>query len=93
MKIPRFTIRRLMIAVAVVGLIAGVLIDRERRFREMADRHWKLWLENPASVVDSRIPNEAHARQSEHHRAMREKYERASRYPWLPVAPDPPEPE
>jgi hypothetical protein len=56
---PRFTVRRLMFAVALVGLIAGGLIDRGRRFREMADRHWKLWLENPASVVDSRIPDEA----------------------------------
>jgi hypothetical protein len=24
---------------------------------------------------------------------LREKYQRAARYPWLPVAPDPPEPE
>jgi len=27
------------------------------------------------------------------HAAMRAKYERLARYPWLPVAPDPPEPE
>jgi hypothetical protein len=27
------------------------------------------------------------------HAAMRTKYEHAARYPWLPVAPDPPEPE
>jgi hypothetical protein len=25
--------------------------------------------------------------------AMRKKYQHASRYPWLPVAPDPPEPK
>jgi hypothetical protein len=93
MKLPRVTVRRLMIAVAVVGLIAGSLIERGRRFREMADRHWKLWLENPASVVDSRAPDEAQARQSEHHRAMGEKYRYAARYPWLPVAPDTPEPD
>jgi hypothetical protein len=28
-----------------------------------------------------------------YYRDMIEKYERAARYPWLPVAPDPPEPE
>ena len=28
-----------------------------------------------------------------HHAALRSKYERAARYPWLPVEPDPPEPE
>jgi hypothetical protein len=29
---------------------------------------------------------------ADHHAAMARKYERAARYPWLPVAPDPPEP-
>ena len=28
-----------------------------------------------------------------YHQAMKQKYERTSRYPWLPVLPDPPEPE
>lgn len=31
--------------------------------------------------------------QSVFHAAMRVKYERAARYPWLPVEPDPPAPE
>ena len=30
---------------------------------------------------------------ADHHAAMAEKYRHAARYPWLPVAPDPPEPE
>lgn len=29
----------------------------------------------------------------EHHRKLRSKYSRAARYPWLPVAPDPPLPK
>jgi hypothetical protein len=29
----------------------------------------------------------------DHHVAMTSKYRRATRYPWLPVEPDPPEPE
>lgn len=30
---------------------------------------------------------------ADYHACLREKYERAARYPWLPVEPDPPEPE
>jgi hypothetical protein len=30
---------------------------------------------------------------ADHHAAMVRKYERAARYPWLPVEPDPPPPE
>jgi hypothetical protein len=30
---------------------------------------------------------------SDHHAAMAEKYRQAARQPWLPVAPDPPEPD
>ncbi len=30
---------------------------------------------------------------AEFYSRLREKYDRAARYPWLPVAPDPPEPE
>jgi len=32
-------------------------------------------------------------RQEEHVLRLQQKYERAARYPWLPVLPDPPEPE
>lgn len=32
-------------------------------------------------------------RRTAYHAAMARKYRRAARYPWLPVAPDPPEPE
>jgi uncharacterized membrane protein len=30
---------------------------------------------------------------TDHHAAMAHKYEHAARYPWLPVEPDPPEPD
>ena len=30
---------------------------------------------------------------ADHHAALRRKYERAARYPWMSVEPDPPEPE
>ena len=34
-----------------------------------------------------------HARRAEYHEALRDKYERAARYPWIYVEPDPPEPQ
>lgn len=34
-----------------------------------------------------------HARHVSHHTALKLKYERAARCPWLPVEPDPPEPK
>ena len=49
--------------------------------------------QRPHSSLGDRTPDETQTRRSEHHWAMREKYLRAARYPWLPVAPDPPEPE
>jgi hypothetical protein len=33
------------------------------------------------------------AQRIEHHNRLKLKYERLARYPWLPVEPDPPEPE
>ena|SRR5437870_4357658 len=33
------------------------------------------------------------ARRIAYHESMKKKYERTARYPWLPVPPDPPEPE
>lgn len=97
-RLPRvcFTVRRLMIVVALAALLLGVrgwCVVRSARFREMADRHFRSWLDNPSSVIDSRLPDELEARQSEYHLAMRGKYLRAARYPWLPLAPDPPEPK
>lgn len=35
----------------------------------------------------------AHYRRSDYYAALQAKYERAARYPWLPVEPDPPMPE
>jgi hypothetical protein len=32
-------------------------------------------------------------RLADHHAALKRKYERAARYPWLTIEPDPPEPE
>lgn len=98
----RFSVRRMMIAVAIVVMIVLTAIFLNRRSdefwgraayhrggeamsRAVAFRAWRL-------NGDARLI--AHAEQMEaQHRTLELKYEHAARYLWLPVAPDPPEPE
>jgi hypothetical protein len=47
---------------------------------------------DPSSVVPLRVSSSLNAARSAYHAALRDKYERAARYPWLPLAPDPPPP-
>jgi hypothetical protein len=54
-------------------------------FREAGNRASQALREHGAASVERR--------KAAHHRIMRLKYERAARYSWLPVAPDPPEPK
>ena len=91
---PRLTVRRLMILVALAGLIAGGWVEGERRrvrFRwyeiEYSNRLWDYRLEH--NLADD-PPDPARLAW---HVTMYHKYEFAVRYPWLPVWPDPPEPE
>jgi hypothetical protein len=92
MRLPcvRFTVRRLMVAVAVVAVAAGGLHLWELRV---------LYLRTALlHEVLSSLFQEGHAcagrdpGRSAHHQVLRIKYERAARRPWLPVEPDPPEP-
>ncbi len=89
--IPRFTVRRMMIAVAVVALGCGGWHAWER-----INLHRRLALKHE---VLAHLLREGHAHLgpdpmwAAHHEALRIKYQRAARYPWLPVAPDPPGPE
>ena len=46
----------------------------------------------PAGLGPTRYLHRAKALLN-YHSVLTEKYQRAARYPWLPVAPDPPEPE
>jgi hypothetical protein len=89
--IPRFTVRRLMVAVAIIGSALGITIERRERFRWIAVHH--------RAAVPQHIPGimplgmeDKDWRLIEWHESMARKYEHAARYPWLPVAPDPPEP-
>jgi hypothetical protein len=80
-----------MIAVAVFGMITGLVIERERRrtrFIQMAARHYRAYAQfmpNGPQIEDE-PPRVAY------HHSMGIKYEQAARHPWLPVWPDPPDP-
>lgn len=94
---PRFSLRWLMVAVAV----AGVLIHTERRRQLFLGRVREIELAQ--YIHEDRNHDEAGTwtgsdlarwlRKQSHYDALKVKYERAARYPWLPVVPDPPEPE
>jgi hypothetical protein len=97
---PRFTVRRLMIAVVVVGLISAVGIEIRRYLREgeiLRQRYrdranfYELRIELVTNwtieSVRSREIRRAHCER------LWKKYDFAAHHPWLPVAPDPPEPE
>jgi hypothetical protein len=86
----RITVRRMMVAVAITGVGLGWQLDRRSAsLRREAARH-----AGDSSLVSlEEICNPATEAGKVYHRAMAEKYRHAARYPWLPVAPDPPEPE
>ena len=88
--IPRFTVRRLMVAVAIIGSALGITLRRDR-FRSIAVHHRAEFRKlipriKPFGMRDK----DWHP--IEWHESMARKYEHAARYPWLPVAPDRPEP-
>jgi hypothetical protein len=84
----------LMIAVALVASAIGAAKWMERRsshfqrcaldYRDMAKMD-----EISAAISGS----QAYKQLGAHRRMLQRKYERAARYPWLPVEPDPPQPK
>jgi hypothetical protein len=92
MRLPRMTTRWWMVAVVGVFLTAArsVYLQRQLAHRQRAAYHEKierLVTDTPAAQV------RANAAIRDRHARLKEKYWRAARYPWLPVEPDPPEPE
>ena len=95
---PRFSLRVIFIVMtlAAVAVFAERMMKRRAAFLERV-RHYTVteirdsWIypfsAEPQEVFFGRI--QAYRA---HFRLMREKYERAARYPWLPVEPDPPVP-
>lgn len=114
----RFTVRRMMVAVAGLAVIFGGaawmirMTTRSNQFDRRAARHAHAYFLHreyvdtyPALVADLKeggvapenVPKVTggigrDVRLRDYHAAMKAKYEHAARYPWLPLAPDPPEP-
>ncbi|MDR3636015.1 MAG: hypothetical protein P4L84_19590 [Isosphaeraceae bacterium] len=98
MPLPRFHIQTLMIA---FGSLAGLqrmdqrgrrllALARQRQQREVVNRLISVGL---AAQGAGEADVERHRMLAEYHRALGLKYDRAGRRPWLPVAPDLPEPK
>ena len=100
----RFSIRRLLVAVAVVALVFAGEATRRRweslasAYRGKAGRREHVALVAlHSSALEVARGNDSEMRKlkriGDHHVALARKYQHAARCPWLPVAPDPPEPK
>lgn len=99
MRIPRFRIRTMMVAVAIAGLAFGT--DRLARRRAYYDQRAEIWQERADDFVTGTgvcLREELdrpgmYMKLYEHNLALAKKYREVARRPWLPVEPDPPQPE
>ena len=109
----RFTLLRMMIAVAIAGTLFGFTAIGIRRsaFLRRADAHRKAAVEqeslaeylaigrhyerNDAGTGLVLSPDSSGLAKTlrKYHDRLQAKYARAARYPWLAIAPDPPEPK
>ena len=98
MRPPRFRLRTLLVAVAVVAVVLGFVCwkrEMERRayvYQRRAFYHLVRGFDGVRDWIRARRSPEVH-RRVVYHDALAKKWHRAWRYPWLPVEPDPPEPE
>jgi hypothetical protein len=90
---PRFTMRRLILVVAIVGLLVGGWLWGERRRTKFAELEFRHQMLSIPRIIDPDLKPGPPKEVANYHREMAEKYRFAATYPWLPVAPDPPEPE
>ena len=107
MRVPRlrFTLRRMMIAVAVVSILFGMAAGLWRRhvsFQRQADAYAKK--SNDEGLRGARIDllwfqsdpelrmRDEHYRLMDYYDELKVKYERAAARPWLPVESDRPPP-
>lgn len=91
---PRFTVRRLMVAVGVAAIGMGSLVEigrRRDRFARLAARHQTLTGCTYRHLGTGGVAF-AFPKGGPWHDALARKYRHAARYPFLPVPPDPPEP-
>ena len=103
MPLPRvrFTVRRMMVAVAIVGATVAFGERRRRDFSALAEYHRaqqvvKVACSKGGFISEKRgggMATDVDERADAWHRVLEPKYRYAARYPWLPVPPDPPEPQ
>jgi hypothetical protein len=94
------TTRRWMIVVAVIGsLMGGIVITQRRRVYLPSQSQYhaeRLERLRGPRVIRTNISFSRLTRERKmllYHDAMARKYKLAAGHPWLPVEPDPPEPE
>ncbi len=91
----RFTVRRMMVAAAIVGILVWAI-----RLQQIA-AYYRARANNAAvgerfcrSVLSKGDPNpETWRMRADYFSTMRQRCDRIARYPWLIPEPDPPEPE
>jgi hypothetical protein len=99
----RFTVRQMMVVVPLTGALAGValwgasLLWVSVEYQVLAEKHAALAQSAPGRVSVARVGGKVLAEwwspSREYHLRMKKKYEQAAAEPWIPVEPDPPEPE
>jgi hypothetical protein len=93
------TTRQLMIAVAVVAVPLGWVLERRSRFTNLAALHESRQMDGLETYVKPRRGTGVRESKSggfamyRWHGDLKRKYRDAARCPWLPVEPDPPEPK
>jgi hypothetical protein len=87
----RFTVRRMMVAVAIAALIVGAEAWR-RRTRDYYRAKAMHFYAKANELLLSKDGFERHRDRYSYYLRMSLKYAKAHNRPWLPVAPDPPEP-
>jgi hypothetical protein len=111
----RFTVRRMMVAVAIVAVLFGAAVELPRlwvlrqQYLGLAEKYgyWEIRLNGAVEIRQELTyystsqplgPEPSPERlakmkdQADHYARLRAKYERAARYPWLRIVPDPPVP-
>jgi hypothetical protein len=88
-----------IVAIAGLAMAGTILVNRSNEFRVLAEEQADAEQMSLSYADDARGENGDRQRvargeqMSAYHRDLRIKYERAARYPWLPVDPDPPIPD
>ena len=97
----RFTVRRMMVMVAVIGVLSGGLLwlkRRHERFSRLSSWHgnYVRWIGvgclhemHWSTYGGGPLPADWSEAREDWHRALMEKYQAAASRPWFPVEADP----